>query len=197
MKKWVLAGAVAGLALALSGCGVDVPSADDLIDKAESAAASAAASVAAEATEGAVAPGGDDAGDGAGDPSAAICAKDGTAGTQALAIELQLLAQPNLDTILSVRSGESALTGLLDTAGASQGIEDYRVLEGHPAAGFKDPKEVLDMWDDLNSRMDTFLHGSAEPTQADIDDYTAAMGDPQSVILSQLDVAMALDQYCS
>lgn len=197
MKKWVLAGAVAGLALALSGCGVDVPSADDLIDKAESAAASAAASVAAEATEGAVVPGGDDAGDGAGDPSAAICAKDGTAGTQALAIELQLLAQPNLDTILSVRSGESALTGLLDTAGASQGIEDYRVLEGHPAAGFKDPKEVLDMWDDLNSRMDTFLHGSAEPTQADIDDYTAAMGDPQALIMSQLDVAMARDQYCS
>ena len=196
MKKSLVLGATVALALAMSGCGVDVPSPGKYVDEAKSAAASAAAQASQEAQaaqgDGSTAV----AGAGAGDPNAAICADAGTPGMQSLALGLQFLAQPNLDTLGQIRDGNEMMTGLFDTAGIDQGIKDYRVLDGQPASGFKDPKEILDKWQDLNGRMAAMITSGSEPTQVDIDSYTSAMGDRQSLIMSQVDVAVARDQYC-
>jgi len=190
MKKSLVLGATVALALAMSGCGVDVPSPGKYVDEAKSAAASAAA----QASQEAQAAQGD--GSTAGDPNAAICADAGTPGMRSLALGLQFLAQPNLDTLGQIRDGNEMMTGLFDTAGIDQGIKDYRVLDGHPAPGFKDPKETLDKWQDLNGRMAAMITSGSEPTQVDIDSYTTAMGDQQSLIMSQVDVAVARDEYC-
>jgi len=189
MKKSLVLGATVALALAMSGCGVDVPSPGKYIDEAKSAAASAATQAedaGQEAAGGAL----------GGDPNAPICADAGTPGMRSLALGLQFLAQPNLDTLGQIRDGNEMMTGLFDTAGIDQGIKDYRVLDGHPAPGFKDPKETLDKWQDLNGRMAAMITSGSEPTQVDIDSYTTAMGDQQSLIMSQVDVAVARDEYC-
>jgi len=194
VKKMVLLGVIAGLAVATAGCGVKAPSPGDIVNQAQSAAASAAAQ-ASEAAQAATQSAGTD-GTSGGDPSAAMCADSGTAGTQALIIGLQLLAQPNLDNIVAQHNGDAPLGPALDLDGINQGIKDYRVLDGHPAPGFKDPKPILDLWQDLSDRMGTMIKGSATPTQADVDAYTAAMGDQQSLIMSQVDVGVARDEYC-
>lgn len=183
MKRLVVTASVVGLVLATAACSVDVPSPDKYVDQAKSVAASAAAD---EAQAG--------AGGGAGDPSDPICADAGTPGMKSLGIGLQLLAQPSLDNVLAQRAGEAAL--LIDIEGINAGIQDYRVLDGHAAPGFKDPKEPLDLWQDLSDRMAAMIDGASDPTQADIDAYTAAMGEQQALIMSQVDVAVARDQYC-
>ena len=94
-----------------------------------------------------------------------------------------------------MRSGQQ-LGPALDIAGINQGIKDYRVLDGHPATGYKDPKVILDKWQDLSDRMAAMINAPSDPTQADIDSYTAAMGDQQALIFSQMDVTMAKDYYC-
>ncbi len=109
---------------------------------------------------------------------------------------LQLLAQPNLDYVTTIHNGEQPPGPMIDTDGISHGIQDYRVLEGHATPGYKDPKEILDHWQDLNDRMAAMIDGPADPTQADIDTYTTAMGDQQQLIMSQLDVTLAREQYC-
>lgn len=185
MKKSLVVGAVAAFVVVLSGCGTDVPSPNKYIDQAKSAAAQAE-DAGQEAAGGAL----------GGDPNAPICADTGTPGMQSLTIGLQFLAQPNLDTLSQIRGGNQTMIALFDSAGIDQGITDYRVLDGHPAPGFKDPKEILDRWQDLNDRMAVMVTAGSDPTQADIDSYNTAMGDQQSFILSQVDVAVARDQYC-
>lgn len=201
MHKQVLMGVVAALVLATAGCGVDVPSADDIVDQAKSAAGSAAAEATQEALdqlEDATA-GADDegSGDASGGKDSPICASGGTPGMEALALGVQMLAQPNLDTVLAIRGGESPLAAVYDLDAMREGIEEYRVLDGRPADGYEDPKVVLDQWEDLTNRMDDMINGASEPTQADIDAYTAVMGEPQDLIMTQLDLGLAQTQYCS
>ena len=162
----------------------NTPSPNAYIDQAKSAAAQADQA-------------GQDAAGGAlgGDPNAAICATTGTPGMQSLFIGLQVLAQPSVDYVVGMRSGQQ-LGPALDIAGINQGIKDYRVLDGHPATGFKDPKVILDKWQDLSDRMAAMVNAPSDPTQADIDSYTSAMGDQQALILSQMDVTMAKNYYC-
>jgi hypothetical protein len=177
--KMACVAVAAAFVLATAGCGAD-GSSNDESTPAEQAGAQ-------------------DGGDaqGGGDPNSALCSDEGTTGTVALGLGIQLLAQPSLDTVTAVRSGESAFTELYDVEGMREGISDYRVLEGRPADGYDDPKVVLDQWEDLVARMDDMINGTSEPTQADIDAYVAAMGDPQDLIGSQLDLALARDNYCS
>ncbi len=185
MKRSLVVGAVAAFVVVLSGCGTDVPSPNKYIDQAKSAAAQAE-DAGQEAAGGAL----------GGDPNAAICADAGTPGMRSLALGLQFLAQPNVDTLGQIRDGNEMMMGLFDTAGIDQGIQDYRVLDGHPAPGFKDPKEILDLWQDLNGRMAAMVTSASDPTQADVDAYKAAMGDQQAFIMSQVDVGVAKDTYC-
>ena len=185
MKRTLFMGAVAGLALLTVACGTDTASPGKYGDQAESDASQAddTAQTAADDALG-------------GDPNAAICADGGTPGMKALIFGLQLLAQPNLDYVTTIHNGEQPPGPMIDTDGVAQGIQDYRVLEGHSAPGYRDPKEILDHWQDLNDRMAAMITGASDPTQADIDTYTVAMGDQQELIMSQLDVSLARELYC-
>lgn len=185
MKKLLVMGAAAAFALAMSGCGTDVPSPNKYIDQAKSAAAQAG-DAGQEAAGGAL----------GGDPNAPICVDAGTPGMQAVFFGLQILAQPNLDTVQQIRDDNGAVGPLYDPVAIGQGITDYRVLDGHAAPGFKDPKEILDLWQNLNDRMAGMVSAGSDPTQADIDSYNMAMGDQQGLIMSQLDVTMAKETYC-
>lgn len=176
MIKTVWLGAAAALVLSTAGCGSDDSSSDEGIGTAETAAEQAVADV---------------------DPNSPVCSPDGTPGMQSLALGIQLLAQPSLNTVLAVRDGEAGFAELYDIDAMRAGIEDFRELEGRPADGYDDPQVVLDKWEDLTDRMDAMINGASEPTQADIDAYTTAMGEPQDLIMSQLDVSLARDSYCS
>ncbi len=185
MKKPTLGVMVIGFALAATACGADAPSLPTYVDQTTSADAQADGT--GQESAGAAL---------GGDPNAAICVDGGTPGMRTLVVGLQLLAQPNLDYVVSVHSGEQPAGPMIDTDGNATGIQDYRVLDGHPAPGSKDPKEILDHWQDLNDRMAAMINGPAAPTQADVDSYTAAMGDQQELIMSQVDVSLAREQYC-
>lgn len=184
MKKPALGALVIGLALATTACSTDAPSPNKYIDQAKSAAAQAddAGQEAAGGTLG-------------GDPNAPICADAGTPGMRSLAIGLQLLAQPSIDLIVGMPNGEQ-LGPVLDIAGVNQGIQDYRVLDGHPMTGYEDPKVVLDHWQEMSDLMGAMIDGPSDPTQADIDACRTSLGDQQDFIMSQLDVAIARDYYC-
>jgi hypothetical protein len=184
MNKSALGAMAIGLALATTACSTNAPSPNKYVDQAKSAAAQAD-QAGQQAAGGAL----------GGDPNAPICAASGTAGMQSLFIGLQVLAQPSVDYVVGVRSGQQ-LGPALDIAGINQGIKDYRVLDGHPATGYKDPRVILDKWQDLSDRMAAMVNAPSDPTQADIDSYTAAMGDQQSLIMSQIDVSMAKNFYC-
>ena len=196
MKNKILVSLAAAMVLATAGCGTDVPSPDDLVDQAKSAAESAAAEAPREALDQLGDATADADGGGEGDANASICAPEGTAGMQALGLGVQLLAQPSLNTIVAVRNGEAGFADLYDVDAMREGIADYRALDGHPADGYDDPKVVLDKWEDLTTRLDAMINGASEPTQADIDAYKDAMGEPQDLIMSQLDLGLALDKYC-
>lgn len=184
MKKSALGAMALGLALATTACSTHAPSPNTYIDQAKSAAANAD-QAGQQAAGGAL----------GGDPNAPICAASGTPGMQSLFFGLQILAQPSVDSVTSARKGDQ-LGPALDIAGINQGIKDYRVLDGHPATGYKDPKVILDHWQDLSDRMAAMISAPSDPTQADIDSYTAAMGDQQSLIMSQVDIGVAKDYYC-
>jgi len=184
MKKSALGAMAIGLALSTTACGSSAPHPNTYIDQAKSAAAKADQS-GQQAAGGAL----------GGDPNAPLCAAAGTPGMQSLFIGLQVLAQPSVDYVAGVRSGQQ-LGPALDIAGINQGIKDYRVLDGHPATGYKDPKLILDKWQDHRDRMAAMVNAPSDPTQADIDSYTAAMGDQQALITSQIDVSMAKNFYC-
>ena len=184
MNKPALGAMAIGLALATTACSTDVPSPNKYTDQAESVAAEAEDS-GQEAAGGAL----------GGDPNAPICADGGTPGMRSLGVGLQLLAQPNIDFIVGMRNGEQ-LGPVVDIDGVNQGIQDYRVLDGHPATGYKDPKLALDHWQEMSDLMGAMIDGPSDPTQADIDAYTTALGDQQEFIFSQMDVAIARDFYC-
>ena len=184
MKRSALGVLAAAIVLATSACSTTAPSPQRYIDQANSAAAQAdqANQKIAEATQD-------------GNPSSGICAQSATPEMQALAIGVQLLAQPNLDVIKGLRKAGS-VGPRFDIDKMNQGIKEYRVLDGHPAPGAKDPKVVLDKWQDLTDRMAKMIDGPNDPTQADVDAYKKAMGSTQDLIMSQGDVNRARDQYC-
>jgi hypothetical protein len=184
MKKLALGVLAIGIALATTACSTNTPSPNSYIDQAKSAAGQAEQAD-QQAAGGAL----------GSDPSSPMCAESGTPEMQALAIDVQLLAQPSLSLVNDMRSGDKQIV-TLDFDKMNQAIKEYRVLEGHPAEGFKDPKVVLDRWQDLSDRMAAMIDGPTDPTQADVDAYKAAMGDGTDLIMSQGDVALALDQYC-
>ena len=184
MKKSALGVMAIVLASATTACSTDVPSPNTDIDQAKSAAAQAD-QAGQQAAGGAL----------GGDPNGPICAASGTPGMQSLIIGHQLLAQPSVDCISyisSARKGDE-FGPVLDIDSINQGINDYRVLDGHPATGFKDPKVILDKWQDLSDRMAAMIDTPNDPTQADTDSYTAAMGDQQAFIMSQFDISVAKD----
>lgn len=185
MKKSLIVGALLASTVAMSGCGTDVPSPNKYIDQAKSAAAQAE-DAGREAAGGAL----------GGDPNAPICVEGGTEGMRALIIGLQVLSQPNLDTLGQIRAGNATVNALFNADGVNQGIQDYRALDGHPAPGFKDPKTILDTWQDANDRMVALISAPSDPTQADIDSYDAAIGDQGAFIMAQVDVGVAKDTYC-
>ena len=184
MKKSAFGAMALGLAVATTACSTHAPSPNTYIDQAKSAAAQAD-QAGQQAAGGAL----------GGDPSSPICAASGTPGMQSLFIGLQVLAQPSVDYVVGVRNGQQ-IGPALDIAAVNQGIQDYRVLDGHPATGYKDPKVILDQWQDLSDRMAAMIDAPSDPTQADIDAYKAAMGDQQALIMSQVDIGVAKDYYC-
>lgn len=184
MNKTALGALAIGLALVTSACGSDAPSPNKYIDQANSVAAEAE-DAGQEAAGGAL----------GGDPNAPICVDGGTPGMQALVIGMQLLAQPSLDYVVGMRKGDQ-LGPALDIAGVNEGIQDYRVLDGHPVAGYEDPKVILDHWQQMSDLMGAMIDGASDPTQADIDSYKTALGDQQDFIMSQVDVSIAREIYC-
>ncbi len=184
MKRSALGVLAVTIVLTTSACSSHAPSPQNYIDQAKSAAAQADQAD-QQAAGGAL----------GGDPSASICAQSGTPEMQALAIGVQVLAQPSLDVIKGLRAAGS-VGPRFDIDKMNQGIKEYRVLDGHPAPGAKDPKVVLDMWQDLTDRMAKMIDGPNAPTQADVGAYKKAMGSAQDLIMSQGDVNRARDQYC-
>lgn len=183
--KVLVGGAVCALVLVTAACGA-LSKDNDALDSLKSAAASARA----DASKAPASP------PSGGDSSDPICADAGTPETQALFFGLQMLAQPSLSTLVEVHDGTSPVQSAYDFDAIDAGIAQLHVLDGRTAPGFKDPANVLATWQDLSDKMRAIVEADAEPTQADVDAYSEALGDPSALIMSQVDVSMAQEQYC-
>jgi len=175
--------AATAFALSLTACGGGSvqSTASSLVARASSAASAAASAASAAASE-APATGTVDCG---------TLTKDDM-GTWIVDTQLLIGAGRSKDGVASLKSQQvsdytpdkfAAILAKLD------------VLKGHGAVGFDDPTASLDFFAHLNDLMGTMLAGS-DVTQAQLDEYSAAVGDTASAIGKQLPINAALSQYC-
>jgi hypothetical protein len=105
----------------------------------------------------------------------------------------QLLAQVrSADSVATIKGKQftdytpEAMSAILTKLG---------VLAGHPATGFADPADSLAYFTKANDLVAAMVAADA-PTQAQIDEYTAALGGTAAAIGKQLPINAAVGQYC-